>query len=147
MLMPFATKRYWNSGKTGYGNVNEIQNHTPLGDAIMFGDIEMVKTLIPCTGIKANPKARFGSYLHVAVKFGRFEIFKIICKALKKKKFDWKNLKDRNDRTAYELLMLDHFTVKVCPTFDQTTGDLAIADRLVTFKFKEDMKKYIKSIM
>ena len=147
MLMPFAAKKYWNSGKTVYGNVNEIQSHTPLADAIMFGDIEMVKAIIPCTGIKSNPKNRYGSYLHVAVKFGRFEIFKIICKALKKKKIDWKNLKDRNSRTAYEMLMNENFIVKVCPAFDQTTGNLAIAHKSVDEKFKQDMEEYIKTIM
>jgi hypothetical protein len=53
----------------------------------------MVKTIMPLTKLKANPKNRFGSYLHVAVRYGQFEIFKIIFKHLKKKKFDWLQLK------------------------------------------------------
>ena len=53
----------------------------------------MVTTIMPLTKLKANPKNRFGSYLHVAVRYGQFEIFKIIFKHLKEKKFDWLQLK------------------------------------------------------
>ena len=88
MLIPLATKKFWNSGKP-IGSVN----HTPLADAIMIGNVEMVKAIMPLTKLKANPKSRFGSYLHVAVKYGQFEIFKIIFKHLKGKKFDWLQLK------------------------------------------------------
>merc|ERR1711862_34319 len=61
------------------------------------------------TKITANPKTRFGSYLHVALKYCRFEIFKIILKWLQEKKFDWKNLKDKQERSAYDLLKDETF--------------------------------------
>ena len=104
MLIPLATKKFWNSGKP-IGSVN----HTPLADAIMIGNVEMVKAIMPLTKLKANPKSRFGSYLHVAVKYGQFEIFKIIFKQLQGKKFDWLQLRDQEERTVLELLQDENF--------------------------------------
>ena len=149
MLIPLATKKYWNSGRSYGSDINGYINHTPLADAIMFGDVEMVKILMPCTRIKANPKHRFSSYLHVAVKHGQFEIFKIICDALIKKKFDWKKLKDLNDRNAYDLLRLlveGNENMRI-PVLGQKNRSFITADHSVKKKFQEDVEKYIIEIM
>merc|ERR1711997_659135 len=81
MMIPFATKKFWNSSKKF--STHSV-NHSPLADAIMVGNFEMVKAIMPYTKIKANPKRRFGSYLHVAVKYGQSESFKFIVQEMKK---------------------------------------------------------------
>ena len=42
-LIPFTTKKFWNSGRW----ISSVEvDHTPLADAIMIGDIGMVKVWI-----------------------------------------------------------------------------------------------------
>ena len=85
--------------------------HTPLADAIMVGNIEIVRALIPLTNIAPTPKPRFGSYLHVAIKYGQFKIFKIIFKWLKNNNVDWIDLKDKKERCAYDLLLDETYRI------------------------------------
>ena len=47
-------------------------DHTLLADAIMTGNVEIAKKIIPYTKVEGNPKGRrFGSYLHLAAKYGQ----------------------------------------------------------------------------
>jgi len=139
MLIPLATKKFWNSGKP-IGSVD----HTPLADAIMIGNVEMVKTIMPLTRLKANPKNRFGSYLHVAVRYGQFEIFKIIFKHLQGKKFDWLQLKDQEERTALELLQDENFQLE---NYDRDLEKPVKAERDESKKYKQHMLKFIENLM
>ena len=139
MLIPLATKKFWNSGKP-IGSVD----HTPLADAIMIGNVEMVKAIMPLTKLKANPKSRFGSYLHVAVRYGQFEIFKIIFKQLQGKKFDWLQLKDQAERTALELLQDENFQLE---NYDRDLEKPVRADRDESKNYKRQMLKFIKNLM
>jgi len=139
MLIPLATKKFWNSGKP-IGSVD----HTPLADAIMIGNVEMVTTIMPLTKLKANPKNRFGSYLHVAVRYGQFEIFKIIFKHLKEKKFDWLQLKDQEERTALEMLQDENFQLE---NYNRDLEKPVRADRDESKKYKQHMLKFIENLM
>ena len=139
MLIPLATKKFWNSGKP-IGSVN----HTPLADAIMIGNVEMVKAIMPLTKLKANPKSRFGSYLHVAVKYGQFEIFKIIFKQLQGKRFDWLQLKDQEGRTALELLQDENFQLENY-NHDLEKPVRAVGDK--SKEYKQYMLKFIEKLM
>ena len=139
MLIPLATKKFWNSGKP-IGSVN----HTPLADAIMIGNFEMVKAIMPLTKLKANPKSRFGSYLHVAVKYGQFEIFKIIFEQLQSKKFDWLQLKDQEGRTALELLQDENFQLE---NYNHDLEKPVRADRDKSKEYKQYMLKFIEKLM
>ena len=58
--------------------MNSGNPHTPLADAIKVGNLEMVKTMIPFTKVNSISK-KFGSYFHVAVQYGRLEIFKYLA--------------------------------------------------------------------
>ena len=139
MLIPLATKKFWNSGKP-IGSVN----HTPLADAIMIGNFEMVKAIMPLTKLKANPKSRFGSYLHVAVKYGQFEIFKIIFKQLQGKRFDWLQLKDQEGRTALELLQDENFQLE---NYNHDLEKPVRADRDKSKEYKQYMLEFIEKLM
>ena len=95
MLIPLVSKKtFWSSGDP----------HTPLADAIKVGNMEMVKAIIPYTKVDTTSK-KFGSYLHVAVKYGRLEIFKHLCQLVE----NWESLKDKKGRTADQLLLKDEF--------------------------------------
>ena len=95
MLIPLVSKKtFWSTGDP----------HTPLADAIKVGNMEMVKAIIPYTKVDTTSK-KFGSYLHVAVKYSRLEIFKYLCQLVE----NWKSLKDRKGRTADQLLLKDDF--------------------------------------
>jgi len=139
MLIPLATKKFWNSGKP-IGSID----HTPLADAIMIGNVEMVRTIMPLTRLKANPKNRFGSYLHVAVRYGQFEIFKIIFNHLKEKKFDWLQLKDQEERTALEMLQDESFQLE---NYNRDLEKPVRADRDESKKYKQHMLKFIENLM
>ena len=104
----------------------------------------MVKTIMPLTKLKANPKSRFGSYLHVAVRYGQFEIFKIIFKQLQGKKFDWLQLKDQAERTALELLQDENFQLE---NYDRDLEKPVRADRDESKNYKRQMLKFIKNLM
>lgn len=93
MLIPLATIEYWNTG-TPY-SFNFREGYTPMMDAIMTADLEIVKTLLPLTDLKS------GICLHVAVRYGQLEIFKHLCGLFE----DLKNLKDKKGRTIHKILL------------------------------------------
>jgi len=140
-LIPFTTKKFWNSGRW----ISSVEvDHTPLADAIMVGDIGMVKAIMPLTRITANPKARFGSYLHLAVKFGRFYIFKLIFDELKRKKYDWLKLKDSNSHSAYEYAKQKDFRME---DYDKESGKPYKIRKEKSDIYREAMITYIYSMM
>ena len=70
--------------------------HTSLADAIMTGNVEIVKKLLcrVSTKVMASSKEQcFGGCL-VAVKYGQLGIFKILLQHSQEKSFDWQKLKD-----------------------------------------------------
>ena len=110
----------------------------------MVGNFEMVKAIMPYTKIKANPKRRFGSYLHVAVKYGQFESFKFIVQEMKKMKFDWLKLKDQENRSAYEFLTDENFRVEL---YDPKLGKPFQYKKEESDKYKQHMQKFIETFM
>ena len=121
-------------------------DHTPLADAIMIGNVEIVKTIMPYTKVTANPKGqRFGSYLHVAVKFGKLEILKLLIEHFQAKNFDWQQLKEKEGRSTYDLLKDENFEVEIYD--EHAHGGAVKAKEDVGKKCKEDMLEFIESIM
>ena len=113
----------------------------------MIGNVEIAKAIMPYTKLTANPKGRrWGSYLHVAVKFGQLEILKILMEHFQAKNFDWQQMKEKEGRSAYELLKDKDFQVEVyyCRYAD---GGTMKAKEDVGKKSKEDMLEFIESIM
>jgi len=127
MIVPITSKTFWNTGGV----------RSPLVDAIMIGNMDIINEILPLTNINANPKRRFGSYLHVAARYGQMEIFKLIFDRVK----DWKSLKDSRDRTILEQLKDDDFDVDV---YDKKTGKTRKANASTSIIFKMDLLKYIK---
>jgi hypothetical protein len=162
IMIPLAARKFWNSGKNPrymYRKPDEV-DHTPLADAIMIGNVEMVKAIMPYTKVTANPKGRgFVSYLHVAAKYGQLEILKILLEYFEKKKFDWLKLKDKEGRSVWDLLKRKSFHVETYdPTFrsaskaEENEGKKRKQDMLEFVEIKgkeckEDMFKFIESIM
>ena len=99
---------------------------------------------MPLTRITANPKARFGSYLHLAVKFGRFYIFKLIFDELKRKKYDWLKLKDSNSHSAYEYAKQKDFRME---DYDKKLGKPYKIRKEKSDIYREAMITYIYSMM
>ena len=118
-------------------------DHTPLADAIMIGNVEIFKEFMPYTKLTANPKGRhWGSYLHVAVKYGQLEILKMLIEHFQDKNFDWQQLKEKEGRSAYDLLKDENFHVVI---YNERNGVIAKED--VEKKSKQDMLEFIESIM
>jgi len=141
MLIPLATKKFWNSVRK-----RDSDDHTPLADAIMIGNVEIVKAFMPLTKLTANPKGRrFGSYLHVAIRYGHLEILKILMEHFKDKNFDWQQLKEKEGRSIYDLLKDENFEVQI---YDENADGGAVkAKEDVGKKSKKDMLEFIESIM
>ena len=99
---------------------------------------------MPLTRIRANPKARFGSYLHLAVKFGRFYIFKLIFDELKRKRYDWLKLKDSNSHSAYEYAKQKDFRME---DYDKESGKPYKIRKEKSDIYREAMITYIYSMM
>ena len=124
----------------------DSDDHTPLADAIMIGNVEIVKEIMPYTKLTANPKGRrWGSYLHVAVKYGQLEILKMLIEHFQDKKFDWQTLKEKEGRSAYDLLKDEDFQVEVYN--ENAHGGAVKAKEDVGKKSKQDMLEFIESIM
>ena len=51
--------------------------------------------------------------LHIAIKYDQFKIFKIIFKRLQDENFDWHDLKDEQERNAYDVLKDDTFEIEL----------------------------------
>ena len=109
----------------------------------MIGNVQIVKEIMPYTKLTANPKGRrWGSYLHVAVKYGQLAILKMLI--FQGPIIDWQELKDKEGRSAYDLLKDENFQVEIYDHHKQfavkTEGDEGK-------KCKEDMLEFIESIM
>ena len=124
-----------------YRKPDEV-DHTPLADAIMIGNVEMVKAIMPYTKVTANPKGRgFVSYLHVAAKYGQLEILKILLEHFEKKKFDWLKLKDKEGRSVWDLLKRKSFHVE---TYDPIERFASKAEENEGKKCKQEMLEFIE---
>ena len=99
---------------------------------------------MPLTRITANPKARFGSYLHLAVKFGRFYIFKLIFDELKRRKYDWLKLTDSNSHSAYEYAKQKDFRME---DYDKESGKPYKIRKEKSDIYRDAMITYIYSMM
>ena len=99
---------------------------------------------MPLTRITANPRTRFCSYLHLAVKFGRFYIFKLIFTELKRKKYDWLKLKDHKFHSAYEFVKEKDFRME---DYDKELGKPYKIRKDRSDIYKEAMIKFIDSLM
>ena len=88
--------------------MNSGNPHTPLADAIKVGNLEMVKVIIPYTKINTISK-KFGSYFHVAVQYGRLEIFKHLVGLVE----NWETLENQNGETAEQFFMEEDFKFTV----------------------------------
>jgi len=144
IMIPLAARKFWNSGKNprySYRKPDEV-DHTPLADAIMIGNVEMVKAIMPYTKVTANPKGRgFVSYLHVAAKYGQLEILKILLEHFEKKKFDWLKLKDKEGRSVWDLLKRKSFHVE---TYDPNKQSASKAEENEGKKCKQEMLEFIE---
>ena len=99
---------------------------------------------MPFTQITANPRKRFGSYLHLAAKFGRFYIFKMIFNELKRKKYDWLKLKDLNYNSAYEFVKERDFRMQ---DYDKKLEKPYNIRKVQSDIYKKAMIKFIDSLM
>ena len=121
-------------------------DHTPLADAIMIGNVEIFKEFMLYTKLTANPKGRhWGSYLHVAVKYGQLEILKMLMEHFQEKNFDWQQLKEKKGRSAYDLLKDENFEIEIYN--EHAHGGAIKAKEDVGKKSKQDMLEFIESIM
>ena len=80
--------------------------------------------------------SRFGSYLHVAAKFGQFEIFKLIFGLVK----DWKNLKDKHNRNILETLSEGNYQMEV---YNKEICKIEKAEKATTAKVKNDIINFL----
>ena len=112
---------------------------------MMIGNVEIAKAIMPYTKLTANPKGRrWGNYLHVAVKFGQLEILKILMEHFQAKNFDWQQLKEKEGRSAYDLLKDENFQVEI---YNERHERAVKAEEDVGKKSKQDMLEFIESIM
>jgi hypothetical protein len=103
-------------------------------DAIMSGNFDIVKMLIPLTNL------RYGCYLHGAVRYGHFEIFKHLCGLLDK----WKTLKDKKGRTVNQILCEKNYLVEVNDMMSgEINGSPKFASKIVSDNIIQEMLKFI----
>jgi len=118
----------------------------------MIGNVEIVKAFMPYTKLTANPKGRrFGSYLHVAIRYGHLEILKILIEYFQDKNFDWQLLKEKKGCSIYDLLTDENFEVEIydenAHSEDKDEYEDEDGDEDVAKKSKLDMLEFIESIM
>ena len=82
--------------------------------------------------------------MDVAVRYGQFEIFKIIFKQLQGKRFDWLQLKDQEGRTALELLQDENFQLE---NYNHDLEKPVRADRDKSKEYKQYMLEFIEKLM
>ena len=139
LLIPLAVSSYWNSDTLDHFGFRE--GHTPLTDAIMIGNYEIFITLLPLTNIENNPDFPYGSYLHVAIKYGQTEIFKHLCTILK----DWKQLKNRDGLTVYQVLMDKNYAVEINKMEPgPICSDRKYAHKEITDEFRQKIVEFMK---
>ena len=83
----------------------------------------------------------------MAVKFGRTEIFEEIFHELKKKKFDWRNLKNRENRTAYDILKDDQFRLCNFTNSGNSWSGVYHASLEDSEDYKKFMLKFIENLV
>ena len=64
---------------------------------------------IPFTDLNCNSNLAYGSYIHAAIKYGRFEMFQHLCFLLK----DWKNMTNTENVTVYQTLIDENFSIEI----------------------------------
>ena len=106
----------------------------------MIGNVEIAKEIIPYTKVEGNPKGRrFGSYLHLAAKYGQPAILKmLIFQGLSLR------LKDKEGRSVYDLLKDENFQVETYSNDQQCTVKV---DGDEGKKCKEEMLKFMERII
>lgn len=102
-------------------------------DAIARGNLDIVKEIIPLTNLKSR------CYLHGAVRYGHFKIFKHLCGLFD----EWKTLQDKKGRTVLQIISEDHYLLEVndmnpgevcrSPKFAKKNSSDAIRQEILTF--------------
>ena len=138
ILAPLTSKKFWNSGK-------KIRfsgcDHTPLADAIMIGNAEVAERIIHWTKVDGNPKGRrFGSYFHLAAKYGQPAILKMLIF----QGVNFEKLKDKEGRTVYDLLKDENFQVE---NYDHIQQCTVKAEKDEGKKCKQEMLKFVERLM
>ena len=104
-------------------------------DAIMSGNFDIVKIVIPLTNLKS------GCYLHGAVRYGHFEIFKHLCGLLVK----WKTLKDKKGSTVHQILCENNYLVEVNDMMPGVIGrNPKFATKIVSDGVRKEMQTFIE---
>ena len=140
LLIPLATSGYWNSGSPAIFGFR--YGHSPMIDAIMVGDFAVFETLIPITDMSFPchelPDLAFRSPLYVAIRYGRFEIFKHLCGVLK----DWKNVLNKEGFSVCQTIVDKNYAIEVN---DMESGPICSDPKFAKKDLKEDFhQKMIK---
>ena len=88
-------------------------------DAITIGNFEMVKLIIPLTNLKS------GCYIHGAIRYGHFEIFKYLCGLF----HQWKTLKDKKGHTIQQIVGEKNYLFEVN---DMIPGEVCRSPKFAT---------------
>ena len=104
-------------------------------DAIMNGNLEIVKTLLPLTILKS------GIFLHLAIRYGQFDIFKHLSGLFE----DWKSVKDKKGRSIQQILDQKNYLFELN---DMEPGEIIrdpkFADKIVSDVFQRKMREFMK---
>ena len=140
MLIPLATNDYWNSASPYSFNFRE--GHSPLADSIMTGNLEMVQIIIQLTNLNVKPHVKSGNYIHVALRYGQFEIFVFLCAIFK----NWRTLKCSKGQTVNQILANKDFKIEVN---DMESGPICgskkYAKKDVCEEFRGKMMNFIRN--
>ena len=97
--------------------------------------------MIPLTDLNCNSNLAYGTYVHVAVKYGQIKIFKHLCGLLK----DWKNLENTEGFTVYDTLMDEKYMLELN---NMKPGLMCrspkLAKKEVSTEFQQEALKFIK---
>ena len=104
-------------------------------DAIVNGNLEIVETLLPLTILKP------GIFLHLAITYGQFYIFKYLCGLFE----DWKSLKDKKGRNVQQILDQKNYLFELN---DMEPGEIIcdpkFADKIVSCVFLQKICVFIR---
>ena len=103
-------------------------------DAIMIGNLEIFKTLLPLSIFKPQ------ILLHLAIRYGQIEVFKHLCSLFE----DWKNLKDKKGRSIQQILEEKNYLFEVN---NMEPGEISrtpkFADKKASDVFRREMLEFI----
>ena len=103
-------------------------------DAIMIGNLEIFKTLLPLSIFK--PKNLF-----LAIRYGQIEVFKHLCSLCE----DWKNLKDKKGRNIKQILEEKNYLFEVNDMEPgETSRSPKFADKKASDAFRHEILEFIK---